>query len=389
MRVLFTALPATGHFNSIVPLAQAVAAAGHDVGICSSAAFAAETAALGFRHFAGGAANLASLTTDAPPISDPARGSFVQVQVFGGRAPRRLIPDLVAAIAAWKPQILVRESSEYAALLVAEQLGLPHASVATGAWSARDDRRAVFAAALSQLRAEMGLTPDPGAEAMYRYLHLSFSPPRWDGDAVIPATTHFIRYANPALPGQTRPAWLSADRARPLVLASLGTLMYGVPGLFEAIIDGLAGEPLDAIVAIGRDTDLARFGEPPANVRLERYVPQIPILAECAAFVTHGGFNSTKEALSLGVPLVVIPIGGDQPYTAERCAALSLGRVVSVAQRDHTHIREATREVLTDPGYRANAQRFAADMRALPSIEYAVELLVRLATNHRPISRTA
>jgi N-glycosyltransferase len=45
-------------------------------------------------------------------------------------------------------------------------------------------------------------------------------------------------------------------------------------------------------------------------------------VAESVLFVAHGGFNGTKEALRLGLPLVVIPIGGDQPYTAERVEAL-------------------------------------------------------------------
>lgn len=380
--MLFTALPATGHFNSLVPLAQAAAASGHEIAFCCSSELAAATSALGFRHFVGGAPTLAALIGDAPPRSDTRRGPFMQVEVFGSRAPRRLIPDLTQAIATWKPDLLVRESSEYGAALVAEQRGMPHASVATGSWSARDDRRAVVAKALSLLGAEMGLAVDPRADLIYRYLHLCFTPPRWDGDAVFPATAHFIRYVNPE---QIRPEWLDAERSRPLVLASLGTLVYGEPGLLEAIVAGMANEPIDVIVAVGRDTDATRFGPVPTNVRIEPYVPQIAILSECAAFITHGGFNSAKEALSLGVPLVVMPIAGDQPYTAERCAALGVGRVVEATERDADHIRQRTREVLADPRYRANARRFAADMQALPPIERAVELLERLATDRQPI----
>ena len=134
------------------------------------------------------------------------------------------------------------------------------------------------------------------------------------------------------------------------------------------------------MAAIGRDQDPARFGDPPPNVRIEGYVPQIPVLEEAAAFITHGGFNSTKEALSLGVPLVVIPISGDQPYTAERVEALGLGRRVGPEERTPGTIRKRLREVMRDPGYRKNARQFAAEMAALPGVDYAVELLEELAT---------
>jgi N-glycosyltransferase len=172
------------------------------------------------------------------------------------------------------------------------------------------------------------------------------------------------------------------------VLAALGTLMNTLPGLFEAIIAAVDGEPIEVVAAVGRDQDPARFGTAPRNVRIEPYVPQIQVLAECALFVTHGGFNSTKEALRLGIPLVVIPIGGDQPYSAERVEALGLGRAVSPDERDPATIRGRIREVLAEPRYRENAQRFSEEMQALPPISHAVALLEQLARDGRPIPRT-
>ncbi len=48
MRVLFTALPLTGHFNPLVPIARAVRDAGHAVAFACPAGFAPVVEAAGF-----------------------------------------------------------------------------------------------------------------------------------------------------------------------------------------------------------------------------------------------------------------------------------------------------------------------------------------------------
>ena len=98
-----------------------------------------------------------------------------------------------------------------------------------------------------------------------------------------------------------------------------------------------------------------------------------------------GGFNSVKEALSFGVPMVVVPIAGDQPYSAERCAALGVARVIPPDGRTPDRVREAARAVLGDPGYRARAEELRQDMVALPTMHRAVALLETLAAERRPL----
>ncbi len=179
-------------------------------------------------------------------------------------------------------------------------------------------------------------------------------------------------------PGARLPDWVDRLPDRPTVLASLGTVFNRTPGVLEAIVEALAAEPVNVVVAIGRDQDPGRFGPQPEGVRLEAYVPQPLVLAHCDAFVTHGGFNSVKEALSEGVPMVVVPISADQPYSAERCAALGVARAVGADDRDPGTIRAAVRQVLTEPGYGASARAFRAEMRGLPGPEHMVELLEAL-----------
>jgi N-glycosyltransferase len=242
---------------------------------------------------------------------------------------------------------------------------------------------------MAQHREALGLEPDPDGRMLFRYLQLGFTPPSWEGDGPVPETLHHIRYDVPDRPGDGPPAWLRPrdGRERPFVFASLGTVMYAAEGLMEAMVTALGEVDVDAVVAIGRDGDVARFGTPPPNVRLEPYVPQVHVLRAADLFVTHGGFNGTKEALRLGVPLVVTPINGDQPYTAERVAALGLGVALGPGERSGERIGQAIREVLAQDRYRIATSAFAAEMAALPPISRAVELLERLAHERLPILR--
>jgi UDP:flavonoid glycosyltransferase YjiC (YdhE family) len=381
-----TSLAAVGHFNSLLPLAVAARAAGHEVGICTGDAFRADAEAMGMRFFAGGASTMEELMVDAPRHRDERRAVWTQRTVFGTRAPQRLIPDLLRHVETWRPDVIVRESAEYAGCLVAEKVGIPHASLATGSTGSQDDRPRLLGSVLNERRRELGMEPDPASRMMFRYLHFALTPPRWEGDSTPSATTHHLRYENPPRAGEHRPEWLGEPRTEPLVLASLGTLMYREPGLLQAIVEAVADEPMQVVVVIG-DQDPASFGSQPRNVRFAERVPQITVLSECDLFITHGGFNSTKEALSFGLPLVVLPIGGDQPFTARRVAALGLGLAVAPEEREPDIIRARVRRVLQEPEFRASARAFADEMEALPPMSHAVGLLERLVQEKRPILR--
>jgi UDP:flavonoid glycosyltransferase YjiC (YdhE family) len=396
MRVLFTVQPSTGHLHPLVPVAAALTAAGHDVALCSSASFRPQVAAFGVEHIPAG---LDWLTSDrstwgplppAPPPG-PRYGAFV-ARLFADVATDHMVPDLLAVVDAWRPDLVVRESMEFGGCLVAEYAGIPHASIAGSAYAALDSpavpyfpgNRRMVAASLARHRDRLGLPPDPGVEMPFRYLHLCFTPPAWDGaGASRPPHTHFLRHVSHQVPGAVLPAWVEQLPSRPTVLASLGTVFNRTPGVLEAIVEGLGREPLNLVVAVGRG-GLGRFGLQPPNVRLEEYLPQPLLLPRCDAFVTHGGFNSVKEALGAGVPMVVVPLSADQPYSAERCAALGVAEVVGAGERSAGVIRHKVRRALDHPGYRANARRVQAAMAALPGPERAVELLERLARERRP-----
>jgi UDP:flavonoid glycosyltransferase YjiC (YdhE family) len=393
VRVLFTCMASTGHLHPLVPFARALAGAGHEVAVATHAALAPQVQAAGFRHLPAGLFRdepaVAALWAEAAGLEGEARRRFVLARDFAGLRAAAMAADLRRVLAAWPADLLVRENTEFAACVVAEAAGLPHAAVSTTAAGFDPRWLPVVGRPLDALRAAHGLPPDPARRMLSRYLTLHPFPPRFMGVPLGPTDCAvrpepFDRSGPEALP-----AWADALPDRPTVYATLGTVANGRTDLLRVFLAGLRDEPVNLILTVGRDQDPAGLGPQPPHVRVERYVPQSLLMPRCAAVLTHGGSGTVAAALAHGLPQVVVPVGADQPRNAARCAALGLGRVVPAPEATPEAIREAVREVLADARYRRNAERLRDEIRALPGPETVVALLERLAAGERPAAPAA
>jgi UDP:flavonoid glycosyltransferase YjiC (YdhE family) len=90
-------------------------------------------------------------------------------------------------------------------------------------------------------------------------------------------------------------------------------------------------------------------------------------------------------ALAHGLPMVLLPMGADQPHNAARCAALGVGRLLDVVEARPETVHAAVTAVLAEPGYRQAAERIQAEIAALPEPAHAVRLLERLAAEKQPL----
>ncbi len=387
MRILFTTQPGAGHFNPLVPFARALAAAGHEVAVACAPSFRADVEDAGFQSFPAGVDwridRLSDFFPDAP-AAGPDRMPWV-IRHWTNTTARAMTQDLQVLAEDWRPDLLVREPNEFGAYLLAELRGLPHATA--GAFWSRP--LAPLVTWHDPLRLELGLPSDPTMAQLHRYLLLAPMPPNWiAADEQAPPTIHFVR-PDPSVEGEDAGVESLTGQApsrRPLVHATLGTTEANrTPGIYEAIIAGLREEPIDLLLAVGRARDPAEFGPQPANVRIERYVSHAELLPRCDVVVTHGGFGTLMGCLSAGVPMVVIPVQGDQPRNARRCIELGVGRAIGPDERTPEAIRAAVRAVLADPDYKANAVRMQREIQALPGLDHAVALLERLAFAGQPL----
>jgi UDP:flavonoid glycosyltransferase YjiC (YdhE family) len=394
MRILFTTFAGTGHLHPLVPLAHALAAAGHTVAFAAAPAFCPAVEAVGFPCFPAGIdepeagwATLVPALRGVPRVGGAWTTLFMR-HVFGDLLPQHIVPDLLTLGHTWRPDLIVRDPGEYGGCVAAECLGIPHATGREGPFRSPTHYRELFGESLDALRRTHGLPPDPDMAMLYRYLGFAWTPPRFlDSEAYVPPVMHFLRPMPFDQGGvEVLPGWVESLPARPTVYATLGTVFNKRPDLFAAIIAALGDEPVNLIVTVGRTMDPAQFGELPPNVHVEQYIPQTLLFPRCAAVVTHGGFGTVLSALSHGLPLVVIPIAADQPVNAQRCTALGVGRALDVSKVTPETVREAVRMVLNEPGYVVQAHRLREEMAALPEPDYAVTLLERLAQERQPMA---
>src|SRR5687768_4371603 len=133
MRVLFTCVPATGHLHPLVPIARALADAGHEVAFATHVAIAPLVERAGFRHVAAGvhfsSPEMADVMAEMRGLAGEEQERFVMRRGFAGVLAERMAADLLELPEARSADLLVRDNTELGACVAAERLGLPHAAV--------------------------------------------------------------------------------------------------------------------------------------------------------------------------------------------------------------------------------------------------------------------
>jgi UDP:flavonoid glycosyltransferase YjiC (YdhE family) len=387
VRALFTFVGGSGHFEPLIPIARAVAEAGHAVAVACESGMLASVREAGFVAFAAGSHPIqSSRRLPLVPIDAVGEDEILR-EKFARQRARERVADLLPLCAKWQPDVVVRDEIDFGSAVAAERLGLPHANVlviAAGSFV----RKEVVGEALNELRAEYGLGPDPELAMLTRHLVLSPFPLSFRDPAFpLPITAHGYRqFVWEPNSEKGSPPWGERLKDAPIVYFTLGTIFNLESGdLFSRVLAGLRDLRIQVVVTVGRQIDPAELGPQPSSVHVARYIPQSSVLPHCDLVVSHAGSGSVNGALAYGRPMVLLPMGADQPYNAARCAELGIARVLDPVQVTPESVRETVSIVMSDPSYRRAAERMRDDLAALPPPEHAAMLVERLAGEKQPI----
>ncbi|AXV05377.1 putative glycosyl transferase [Euzebya pacifica] len=369
-RLLFSTTAGIGHLHPLVPLARAAHASGHHVRVAAPASLTSRLTELGLAHDVvpdRSSAQLADANAwfaHAAGLDTEDGNAVVLREIFGRINTAATLPRLLALVDEWAPDLVIHEALEFSGPLAAEAAGVAHATVAMSTHGVLRHWRHDVASGLAGHRASLGLAPDATCDPLLAEApYLTSVPASIEGDGPLPRTT--IRYRSEDL-HDVGPAPGERDPGRPLLWATFGTEAGRMPGMLDRVVLPMADAVGDLDVDVLLTTGHAYEAPPlPANVTVERYVPQEDVLAHATAVWCHGGFNTTLAALRFGRPLVISPLfAGDTWFNAERVAAVGAG--VALHDLDAASIRAALERVLVEPRFRARAVDVAAEMAAHP-----------------------
>jgi UDP:flavonoid glycosyltransferase YjiC (YdhE family) len=392
MRILMTTIPGAGHVGPLVPVARAALRDGHDV-LVTGPPPVEPLVGLAFRELAPAPEEqLAAAWARVPSLPRELLDAYVVRDVFGRLHAPAHLPGVLSAIDDWRPDLVVSESCAFAGAVAAEAMEVAHARVGIFLCTALEDEVLRYAApALDELRAGLGLAPDPGARELRGRLLLTASPPALDAEPLVAPAVRFR--AHGAAPAQPLPDWWPSLDG-PLVYVSFGSAVpttEAFPSFFRGAAEAVADLPVRTLMTVGDERDPADLGPLPPSVHVEPWVAQAAVMPHAAAMVGHGGSGSTLMALAAGVPSVLVPFFADQAPNASRVAGLGAGVALPAGPAALDGLADAVRAVLDDSRPRAAAARIAAEIRMLAPVEDAVAALAALAAEgeHAAARRSA
>lgn len=168
-----------------------------------------------------------------------------------------------------------------------------------------------------------------------------------------------INCKKPDVLSQEFEAYVNASGEHGIVVFSLGSMVSEIP-------EKKAMEIADALGKIPQTVLWRYTGSRPSNLAkntiLVKWLPQNDLLGhpKTRAFITHSGSHGVYEGICNGVPMVMLPLFGDQMDNAKRIETRGAGVTLNVLEMTSDDLANALKTVINDKSYKENIMRLSS-----------------------------
>ncbi|RYZ42164.1 MAG: glycosyl transferase [Myxococcaceae bacterium] len=373
--IAMVSIPAHGHVNPSLELIRELVSRGHRVTYANDASFA--------DVIAGTGAELVPYRSTLPRPGGPEQSwpedMVSQLDMFLDDA-MAMLPQLRVAYEHDRPDLFLYDIGCSTARILAENWGLPCVQLSPTfvAWEGYEQD---MASMVEWLRT------DPRAVAHHRRytewlaacgvaqpdsLRFVGRPPR--GLVLIPRALqpHADRvdrqrfsFVGPCFGDRSgQGSWQRPVGARKVLLVSLGSTFTRQPAFYRACLDAFGGLPgWHVVLQIGKHVTSDALGTIPDNVEVHPWVPQLAVLEQADAFITHAGMGGTQEGLYCGLPMIAVPQDTDQFANADQLVALGVARRLDTEHATPDALRSALLQLTEDPQVAARLAALRKQLR--------------------------
>ncbi|XP_063789318.1 UDP-glucuronosyltransferase 1-2-like isoform X6 [Pseudophryne corroboree] len=145
-----------------------------------------------------------------------------------------------------------------------------------------------------------------------------------------------------------------------------GFVVFSLGSMVSEIPMNKAMDIAEALRSIPQKVIWRYTGPAPSNLgkntHLVKWLPQNDLLAhpKARAFITHAGSHGIYEGICNAVPMVMLPLFGDQMDNAKRMESRGAGITLNVLDMTPEDLSNALDSVINIPSYKENIQRLSA-----------------------------
>ncbi|MFD7965660.1 macrolide-inactivating glycosyltransferase [Streptomyces zaomyceticus] len=379
-------IAAHGHVNPSLEVIRELVARGHRVSYAVPASFAEKVAETG--------ATPVVYTSTLPTDDDPdAWGTELidNIEPFLNDAVQAL-PQLAEAFDKDRPDLVLHDITAYPAPVLAHTWGVPALSLWPNLvpWEGYEEevaepmfaelkaspRGKAYYARFEAWLAEHGVDthPDRLIARPRRALVLIPKALQPQADRVDESVYTFVGACQGERAQQG--GWERPADAEKVVLVSLGSSFTKLPGFYRDCVEAFAGLPgWHVVLQIGKFVDPAELGALPSNVEVHSWVPQLAILRQADAFVTHAGAGGSQEGLATATPMVAVPQAVDQFANADMLQFLGVACHLPMEEVTPERLREDMLALLADPEVARRARDIQESMAREGGTARAADLI--------------
>ncbi|GAA2556887.1 glycosyltransferase [Winogradskya consettensis] len=382
--IAMVSIPFHGHVNPSLEIIRTLVRRGHRVTYANDPAFA--------DVIEGTGAELRPYESQLP--SDGGSGTddpIEQLTLFLDDA-IAMLPQLRAAYAGDRPDLFLYDIAGAPARLLGEQWGIPAIQLSSTfvAWDGYEQEMAPDVEAMRAdprgagyyQRFERWLTAEGSSvtDSMafqgrpVRSLVLPPEALQPNADRVDRSVYSFV---GPVLGDRSHQGhWVRPDGVGKVLLVSLGSAFTRQTDFYRRCIAAFGYLPgWYTVLQIGSHVDPAELGPVPDSVEVSPWVPQLAVLEQADAFVTHAGMGGSSEGLYCGTPMIAVPQAADQFANAEQLAALGVARVVASATVTAAELRETLLALTGDPAVVTRSADLKRQAREAGGADRAADLI--------------
>ncbi|MEU6882326.1 macrolide-inactivating glycosyltransferase [Streptomyces sp. NPDC046712] len=353
-------IAAHGHVNPSLEVIRELVARGHRVSYAIPASFADKVAATG----ATPVVYESTLPTDDDP--DAWGTELIDNLEPFLRDAMHVLPQLAEAFDADRPDLVLHDITAYPAPVLAHRWGVP----AVGLWPnlvpwegyeeevaepmfaelKASERGKAYYARFEDWLAEHGVDthPDRLIARPRRAIVLIPKALQPHADRVDESVFTFVGACQGDRADQGE--WQRPAGAEKVLLVSLGSAFTKQPEFYKSCAAAFGDLPgWHVVLQIGAFVDPSELGEIPANVEVHPWVPQLAILKQADAFITHAGAGGSQEGLATATPMVAVPQAVDQFGNADMLQSLGVARHLPMEEATAESLREAVLALVDDP----------------------------------------